>query len=243
MDVTGGDQPAAPPQEQNDSFEHKPSSSAFTSTVTCRLLPEESVVSSTSSSDVTPLLGDQWVLMQPSLTSANLAEAEVQTESDGRIYKCDQCGRQFRQKTTLQQHERTHSDSRPYACSECSKCFRQQGHLKQHLRIHLQEKPYSCEFCKRTFRQRAILDQHLRIHSGEKPYECPECGKFFRQKAILDQHIRTHMGKKSPQQSKKNSSKISVSSPSSSSLKAPVVTIEVVDLTVDHSISTKKIQI
>ncbi|XP_055692801.1 endothelial zinc finger protein induced by tumor necrosis factor alpha-like isoform X2 [Lutzomyia longipalpis] len=112
--------------------------------------------------------------------------------SDLRLFKCLTCGKDFKQKSTLLQHERIHTDSRPYGCPECGKRFRQQSHLTQHLRIHANEKPYSCAYCPRSFRQRAILNQHLRIHSGEKPYACPECGKHFRQKAILNQHVRTH---------------------------------------------------
>lgn len=212
MDMAG-DQPAALPQ-LSDSFKKE---SVLPAAVASRPpLTEDNVVS--SSSFTTSLLGSQWVL--PSLTNDGLQSQLSSTSSDGRIYKCEQCGRQFRQKTTLQQHERTHSDSRPYECAECEKRFRQQSHLKQHARIHSKEKPYKCDFCERTFRQRAILNQHLRIHSGEKPYECPECGKFFRQKAILDQHVRTHMGEKSPRRSKKKSAAGAIeSSPSSSDLK------------------------
>lgn len=116
--------------------------------------------------------------------------------SDLRLFKCLTCGKDFKQKSTLLQHERIHTDSRPYGCSECGKRFRQQSHLTQHLRIHANEKPYACAYCPRSFRQRAILNQHLRIHSGEKPYACPECGKHFRQKAILNQHVRTHQGER-----------------------------------------------
>ncbi|XP_075164451.1 zinc finger protein jim isoform X2 [Haematobia irritans] len=112
--------------------------------------------------------------------------------SDLRLFKCLTCGKDFKQKSTLLQHDRIHTDARPYPCSECGKRFRQQSHLTQHLRIHANEKPFTCGYCNRGFRQRAILNQHVRIHSGEKPFACPECGKHFRQKAILNQHVRTH---------------------------------------------------
>ena len=118
--------------------------------------------------------------------------------SELRLFKCLTCGKDFKQKSTLLQHERIHTDSRPYGCTECGKRFRQQSHLTQHLRIHANEKPFACVYCERTFRQRAILNQHLRIHSGEKPFQCPECGKRFRQKAILNQHVRTHQGEHFP---------------------------------------------
>ncbi|ERL89296.1 hypothetical protein D910_06668, partial [Dendroctonus ponderosae] len=129
---------------------------------------------------------------------ANLKKASNGLNGELRLFKCLTCGKDFKQKSTLLQHERIHTDSRPYGCPECGKRFRQQSHLTQHLRIHANEKPYACVYCERTFRQRAILNQHLRIHSGEKPYECPECGKHFRQKAILNQHVRTHQGEQCP---------------------------------------------
>lgn len=116
------------------------------------------------------------------------------SSSDLRLFKCLTCGKDFKQKSTLLQHDRIHTDARPFPCLECGKRFRQQSHLTQHLRIHANEKPFTCAYCPRSFRQRAILNQHIRIHSGEKPYVCPECGKHFRQKAILNQHVRTHQG-------------------------------------------------
>lgn len=79
--------------------------------------------------------------------------------SDLRLFKCLTCGKDFKQKSTLLQHERIHTDSRPYGCPECGKRFRQQSHLTQHLRIHANEKPFSCAYCPRSFRQRAILNQ------------------------------------------------------------------------------------
>lgn len=127
---------------------------------------------------------------------AGLKKSQNGLNGELRLFKCLTCGKDFKQKSTLLQHERIHTDSRPYGCPECGKRFRQQSHLTQHLRIHANEKPYACVYCERTFRQRAILNQHLRIHSGEKPYECPECGKHFRQKAILNQHVRTHQGER-----------------------------------------------
>ncbi|KAH1010231.1 hypothetical protein HUJ05_004557 [Dendroctonus ponderosae] len=101
---------------------------------------------------------------------ANLKKASNGLNGELRLFKCLTCGKDFKQKSTLLQHERIHTDSRPYGCPECGKRFRQQSHLTQHLRIHANEKPYACVYCERTFRQRAILNQHLRIHSDVSPH-------------------------------------------------------------------------
>lgn len=140
--------------------------------------------------------GMQDILPGQGLHQTTPSPGSMKKGSDLRLFKCLTCGKDFKQKSTLLQHERIHTDSRPYGCPECGKRFRQQSHLTQHLRIHANEKPYTCAYCPRSFRQRAILNQHLRIHSGEKPYSCPECGRQFRQKAILNQHVRTHQGER-----------------------------------------------
>lgn len=90
--------------------------------------------------------------------------------SELRLFKCLTCGKDFKQKSTLLQHERIHTDSRPYGCPECGKRFRQQSHLTQHLRIHANEKPFSCAYCPRSFRQRAILNQ-VRQNLDNGPFE------------------------------------------------------------------------
>ncbi|XP_071521215.1 uncharacterized protein [Panulirus ornatus] len=128
--------------------------------------------------------------------SMHPSSVDDQDDEENKPFKCNLCGKGFKLKGGLMQHERTHSTDRPYICPDCGKLFRQPTHLQQHLRIHTGDKPYDCAFCDKSFRQRTILNQHLRIHTGEKPYVCIECGKQFRQKAILDQHYRTHMGEK-----------------------------------------------
>lgn len=67
------------------------------------------------------------------------------------FFTLEVCGRGFKQKATLAQHERTHTDERPFDCPDCHKRFRQQSHLVQHLRIHSDERPYGCTYCEKVF--------------------------------------------------------------------------------------------
>ncbi|KAI8426006.1 hypothetical protein MSG28_004982 [Choristoneura fumiferana] len=95
---------------------------------------------------------------------------KAQPNSELRLFKCLTCGKDFKQKSTLLQHERIHTDSRPYGCPECGKRFRQQSHLTQHLRIHANEKPYACVYCRALLPPARHPQQHLRIHSDVSPH-------------------------------------------------------------------------
>lgn len=79
------------------------------------------------------------ILPGQSLHQTTPSPSSMKKGSDLRLFKCLTCGKDFKQKSTLLQHERIHTDSRPYGCPECGKRFRQQSHLTQHLRIHASE--------------------------------------------------------------------------------------------------------
>lgn len=63
----------------------------------------------------------------------------------------------FKTQLRLMKHKTVHSDLKPHKCQDCGKEFREKGTLKEHERIHLGLMPFSCEFCGKKFRFKGVL--------------------------------------------------------------------------------------
>ncbi|KAE9553133.1 hypothetical protein FO519_003650 [Halicephalobus sp. NKZ332] len=117
-------------------------------------------------------------------------KTKQRTGSDNLI-KCAFCPKKF-SSNQIDGHRNECRQIRCHECSQCGKRFKARGGLQQHNRIHLQERPYGCRFCPKRFTQKSHLDQHERIHTGLKPFQCQFCGRSFRQRSQQIGHEATH---------------------------------------------------
>uniref|UniRef100_A0A8C4S9C2 C2H2-type domain-containing protein n=1 Tax=Erpetoichthys calabaricus TaxID=27687 RepID=A0A8C4S9C2_ERPCA len=124
------------------------------------------------------------------------AERSHLLQISDKLFSCLECGKNFKLKKYLQNHQKIHNEEKPYSCIECGRAFRQLINLKTHQRIHTGERPYSCGECGKAFNQLPALKTHQRIHSGEKPYHCPDCQKRFSSSSDLHKHQRLHTAQK-----------------------------------------------
>ncbi|XP_047242269.1 zinc finger protein ZFP2-like [Girardinichthys multiradiatus] len=113
-----------------------------------------------------------------------------------RPFCCDLCGQRFNQKTNLNTHMRVHTGQKPFCCDLCGNRFNQKESLNTHMRIHTGQKPFCCDLCGQRFNRKHHLKTHMRIHTGQKPFCCDLCGQRFNQLTNLNTHMRIHSGQK-----------------------------------------------
>ncbi|XP_058447826.1 zinc finger protein ZFP2-like isoform X2 [Malaya genurostris] len=107
---------------------------------------------------------------------------------------CSICGRYFALKRPFLKHMAAHRvvESAKYKCEHCGKVFRDGGLLRRHVRVHTGEQPFECKKCGRKFNHEANFQNHKRLHIGEKAYICNECGKKFVNATVLRYHLSEH---------------------------------------------------
>ena len=79
---------------------------------------------------------------------------------DARPFICQNCGKGFKHKANLTDHERIHTGERRHQCPECPKKFQTGSNLKTHMLVHTKELPFLCQFCPKAFSTNGNLKNH-----------------------------------------------------------------------------------
>ncbi|XP_029296701.1 zinc finger and SCAN domain-containing protein 12-like [Cottoperca gobio] len=125
--------------------------------------------------------------------SNNACKIHLDTPTGMTFFKCEACGKEFKDKSRLNRHFMVHTGEKPYFCNTCGRGFNDISTLRRHKTIHTGEKPYPCKTCGKYFRLKSDLKVHMRTHTGEKPYSCNTCGKRYCRMMDLKWHMRiTH---------------------------------------------------
>ncbi|XP_053954359.1 zinc finger protein 25 isoform X1 [Anastrepha ludens] len=144
-------------------------------------------------SDITHSACDSALTTGELASVATALPATSANKRTRQLYICHVCSKQFRGKNDLRRHMLIHSDERPYKCEQCGKCYRQAVNLRNHITsAHESHRQFSCPQCPKMFALKGRLRLHMRLHSGEKPYACTQCEKRFARGGHLQQHIISH---------------------------------------------------
>lgn len=130
-------------------------------------------------------------------------------------FRCDECDKAFKYKSTLDSHKQTHNplycdvcmklvrDSEalamhkeshtPFQCNQCVESFPVFKALHKHyIDVHNPTEPFTCTHCQTTFASLKRFIRHEWKHTGYQPFQCPQCSKRFRSYSDLVEHQKKH---------------------------------------------------
>lgn len=114
-------------------------------------------------------------------------------------YQCSKCGKNFKRKGAMDEHELTHN-SKDIACDQCDKKFSSERYLTRHVESVHGESKHSCSECHKKFTTNAYLKDHIRrSHTphSKRRHTCDVCGQGFSAKGAYRGHMNKHLGVRS----------------------------------------------
>ncbi|KAM9772926.1 zinc finger protein 37-like isoform X1 [Syngnathus typhle] len=138
-----------------------------------------------------------------------------QPEDVRHCFRCNECDKAFKYKSTLDSHKQTHNplycevcmklvrDSEalamhkeshtPFQCNQCEDNFPVFKALHKHyIDVHNPAEPFTCAHCQTTFASLKRFIRHEWKHTGYQPFQCPHCTKRFRSYSDLVEHQKKH---------------------------------------------------
>ncbi|XP_073836784.1 uncharacterized protein [Musca autumnalis] len=145
---------------------------------------------------------------------SRLANTHAKIHYDDRNYKCEQCGKGFKNSKQLKNHRRWHrvqanSNNSPsvpppkelpqpniYRCPNCGSTFSHQKTLKEHCCKNSESSMMKCDVCHKVMSTKASLKLHLLTHKKEKRFKCQQCDYATNDHNAFRRHRMGHENKK-----------------------------------------------
>ena len=128
--------------------------------------------------------------------SIHLLNIHKQTEHKIKIsYKCDICSASVSTPWALKQHQQQmHFPIELYFCNECGKTFKQKTTLDRHMKRKKGVYDHRCDQCEFETVTKELLTSHKRNrHRKLFTFSCDECGKGFVERFKLNYHMKKHI--------------------------------------------------
>ncbi|XP_035826579.1 zinc finger protein 184 isoform X2 [Aplysia californica] len=148
------------------------------------------------------------------------------TESGGKKFACNLCGRQFHTGQRLRNHMASHEVGKNHCCQTCGKLFESKKKLDTHMLVHnltsKHDQHLQCSDCGKEYTEWIAFKQHMKTHGAEgvqypcglcemvfptqyekekhkrvhKQVQCEFCERYFRSASVLSVHLRVHTGER-----------------------------------------------
>jgi len=127
-----------------------------------------------------------------------LCVAHESTHS-GKVYECEYCIDTFISEAGKAKHVKfQHTENfEKFTCEECGRAFNQKTSLNTHIKFHQRHPDLVCDVCGKLFHKRYAKVQHKKIvHENIRRFACDRCGFRTVSNGKLDHHIeKTHENK------------------------------------------------
>ncbi|EDV38653.1 uncharacterized protein Dana_GF24895 [Drosophila ananassae] len=146
---------------------------------------------------------------------SRLVNTHAKIHSEERNYKCEQCGKGFKNTKQLKNHRRLHrtqglgmgkqahnqtssaiiNSVQLHRCGDCGIAFKQRKTLREHLCKERNEQ-LECPECQHVFGSKSSLRLHLQSHQARKRFHCEECNYEASDHNAFRRHLATHKDRK-----------------------------------------------
>ena len=107
-------------------------------------------------------------------------------------FTCETCRERFPFESQLRDHRVKHLMNRGHSifAKDCGRSFKNKSSLIRHIRVH-DGKTYPCpeEGCMYSSNTERNLKAHMIVHTDTHPYSCLHCGQAFKHHTQMTRHI------------------------------------------------------